>query len=87
MNRQCEIVQDLLPLYVDEICSPSSRAMVSEHVSSCADCAAVLRRLKNSEIEDELVSETTGVLEKQSRLFKRKYGVTPTEYRTQSKNA
>ena len=30
MNRQCEIVQDLLPLYVDDICSPASREMIAE---------------------------------------------------------
>ena len=72
MSRQCEIIQDLLPLYVDEICSPASREMVAEHVSSCSDCAAILAQLKNSEIENELKAETTQIIEKQNKVFKRK---------------
>ena len=35
MNKQCEIVQDLLPLYVDGACSESSAEMVREHLESC----------------------------------------------------
>ena len=72
MSRQCEIVQDLLPLYVDEICSPGSREMIAEHIASCEECAGVLRQLKNTEIENELISEKTDVLQKQEKLFKRK---------------
>ena len=35
MDKQCEIVQDLLPLYVDSACSESSAAMVKEHMETC----------------------------------------------------
>ena len=35
MNRDCEIVQDLLPLYVDGICSHSSAELVETHVRDC----------------------------------------------------
>ena len=75
MSRQCEIVQDLLPLYVDEICSPASREMVRSHLSSCKDCTAVLRQLKNSEIEDGLADEKTEVIEKHNQFFRRKSAV------------
>ena len=72
MNRQCEIVQDLLPLYVDDICSPASREMIAEHLSTCAECAGMLKSLKNTEIETELITEKNDVLKKQSKVFKRK---------------
>lgn len=38
MKRECEIVRDLIPLYVDDIASESSREFVDEHCESCAQC-------------------------------------------------
>lgn len=40
MKLTCEIVQDLLSLYADELCSPGSRAAVEEHLKDCPDCRA-----------------------------------------------
>ena len=37
-----DIVQDLLPLYHDGICSEKSRAAVEEHLRTCEDCRAAL---------------------------------------------
>ena len=37
-----EIVQDLLPLYHDGVCSEKSRAAVEEHLKTCEDCRAAL---------------------------------------------
>ncbi len=36
--KQCGIIQDLLPLYIDDAVSPESRALVEEHLATCADC-------------------------------------------------
>lgn len=38
MKLSCEIVQDLLPLYIDEVCSPGSRAAVEAHMKECESC-------------------------------------------------
>lgn len=37
-TKHCEVIQDLLPLYIDNICSEESRHMVSEHLEGCAAC-------------------------------------------------
>ena len=37
-----EIVQDLLPLYRDGVCSEKSRAAVEEHLKTCGTCRAAL---------------------------------------------
>ena len=37
MNK-CNVIRDLLPLYVDEVCSEDSREMVEEHISTCQEC-------------------------------------------------
>ncbi len=72
MNNQCELVQDLLPLYIDNICSETSRKIVDDHLSGCSECAAVLGALKKTEVIDELSTEKTDVIRQQSRFFKRK---------------
>ncbi len=47
MSRvNCDIVRDLLPSYLDGICSESSRKAVEQHTSECRECQASLERLK-----------------------------------------
>ena len=50
MNQQpnCEIIRDLLPLYIDNACSPSSRALVEEHLASCAECRNIYDKMRTS---------------------------------------
>ncbi|MBO5281717.1 MAG: zf-HC2 domain-containing protein [Lachnospiraceae bacterium] len=62
--RECEIVQDLLPLYHDEACSGSSRKYVEAHISACAECQAMLERLENHTVEDMVTIETKEVLKR-----------------------
>lgn len=38
MKVTCEIIEDLLPLYVDEVCSAQSRQAVEEHLRECEKC-------------------------------------------------
>ena len=38
----CGIIQDLLPLYHDGVCSDKSRAAVEEHLQTCEACRAAL---------------------------------------------
>ena len=38
----CDIIQDLLPLYHDGVCSEGSRAAVKEHLTACEDCRRLL---------------------------------------------
>ena len=34
-DETCNIVQDLLPLYYDDVCSPSSKRLVEKHLKTC----------------------------------------------------
>ena len=72
MNKECEIVRDLLPLYVDDACSASSREIIDEHLKTCPDCAAYLEQIRASEAEEELKEEKTLVIKNQARRFKRR---------------
>ncbi len=62
MAISCDVVRDLLPLYVDGLCSDESRALVEEHVRTCPACAKTLARLRDSACEDSLRQETANVL-------------------------
>lgn len=52
----CKITEDLLPLYVDNTCSPGSREYVKEHVKTCPACKALLESMKQP-VEIELPRE------------------------------
>ena len=40
MNYPCNMIKDLLPLYVDNVCSEESKEIVEQHLSKCSDCKA-----------------------------------------------
>lgn len=46
MKTSCSVIQDLLPLYAEELTSEESKALVEEHLPDCGDCRAMLEELK-----------------------------------------
>ena len=72
MDKQCEIVQDLLPLYVDGACSESSAAMVKEHLETCPECKALYEKLCSDAGEETLKAEMVGVVAKHEKKVKKK---------------
>lgn len=48
MKLNCSIVDDILPLYVENICSEDSRAALEGHLQECAFCREKLARMKDS---------------------------------------
>ena len=38
MKLPCDIVQDLLPLYEDNLCSQATREAIEEHLRECETC-------------------------------------------------
>lgn len=43
MKMSCEIIQDLLPLYCDGVCSQDSRQAIEMHLEECEKCRADMR--------------------------------------------
>ena len=72
MNRECEIIRDILPLYVDDACSAASREIVDEHLKECAACTEELARIRESEIENHLAAEKEDVIRYQKKKFSRR---------------
>lgn len=71
MNKlSCEVIQDILPLYHDGVCSEQSRKLVDEHISSCATCKKMLNSLVEEELDGALRKETQEVLKKHAKKEK-----------------
>lgn len=51
-NPNCNIVKDLLPLYIDDVLSQESKEFVEQHIKECAGCRAELDLLKKVIPED-----------------------------------
>lgn len=43
----CNIVKDLIPLYIDGCCSEESEKIVKEHIRDCDDCKKLLENMKS----------------------------------------
>ena len=42
MKITCDVIQDLMPSYIDGILSEDSRALVEEHMGTCQECRKML---------------------------------------------
>lgn len=70
MKLSCDIVQDLLPLYEDEVCSPGSRAAVEAHLQTCESCREYRESVKKMP-EVDTVSDGPEEKKRAKRLFHR----------------
>ena len=52
-KKNCDIIKDLLPSYVDGICSEASKLWIEEHLAECEMCRQTMEMLKNTEISAE----------------------------------
>lgn len=42
----CEIIKDLIPLYIDGCCSEESEKVVEEHINGCDECKKLIEEMK-----------------------------------------
>lgn len=55
MKIPCNIVQDLLPSYIDELCSEETRKQVGEHLENCQVCGDKYKEMKGELLEEAKV--------------------------------
>ena len=72
MSKECDIVRDLLPLYVDNVVSDTSREIIEEHLSDCDGCKEYLKKLRDEELESHLKEEKKAVIEYGTRQFRKR---------------
>lgn len=77
MKVDCKIIEDMLPLYLDGVCSIPTKQMVEEHLAECENC----KKLKDSmqgvsvpSVEAESI-EAKKVLKKGFKKIRIRWGV------------
>lgn len=48
MSEKCEIVRDLLPMYIDDLTSKESNEFINKHLLTCSECTDYYNNLKES---------------------------------------
>lgn len=59
---ECNVIRDLLPLYIDGCCSQESIKLVEDHISNCRDCKDLIEIMKipADAVEQEPVPKNFG---------------------------
>lgn len=65
--NDCEIVRDLIPLYVENMASESSKKLVDRHIAACPDCGGVMKHAA----ENKIVVNSAEPLKKMKRGLRR----------------
>ena len=50
----CKVIQDLLPLYVDDCCSEESAELVRKHLNDCPQCKRIKCEMESRTEEDHI---------------------------------
>jgi len=69
--NECNIVQDLLPLYADELASPDSVEFIRRHTAWCAECSGAWERI-STRLPDVTPAEEVASYKRSLRRGKRK---------------
>lgn len=70
MNKDCSIVQDLLPLYAEDMLREETKEFVDAHLAQCAPCRAELAALKADVTPTPVNAQPLRSLKKQLRRKK-----------------
>ena len=68
---KCEVIKDLLPLYVDEVVSDESRSLIEEHLKECSGCREYCQQLREGlpeEVDMEFPDETASLRKIKRRI-------------------
>lgn len=66
IKRECKVVQDLLPNYIEKLTSEETNSYVNEHISSCDDCKKVM-----VDMQEKIKTSNPKRQEKAVKFFKK----------------
>lgn len=72
MNNECDIVRDLLPLYLDDVCSDASRKFIETHLKNCEKCNAEFNIMSEVSKEANNKKEEKNAFKNFSKSMKKK---------------
>ena len=73
MKLPCKIVEDMMPMYYDGVCSDESGILIEEHLQNCTQCSRLLSELCTEiEISENQVDDLKPLEEIQKKWKKSK---------------
>jgi len=74
MKIACDIIKDLLPLYIEGMVSETSKKEIAMHFDECADCKAVYEQMTAPKPEIHFNTEPAKSFKKYIKKEKRRFG-------------
>lgn len=70
-NISCSVIEDILPLYIDEICNYDTKKLVEEHLKNCDKCQEKYRQMTGTIVtESEIPTPEEKKIKKSIRKMK-----------------
>ena len=63
MKNECKIVQDMLPLYLENMVSDETAAFIKEHLDGCTQCTAELESMRSGKGMEQNANKTASLTE------------------------
>lgn len=54
MKYDCELIKDIMPIYIDEALSDKSKEIVKEHLNECKECNDIYQKTKDRVVDRNL---------------------------------
>ena len=64
----CDIVKDIIPMYIDGCCSEASSKALEEHIYTCAECKKIYEDMKSSK-EADLIMKAQNKIKKRKTIL------------------
>ncbi len=45
-NKECNIIRDLLPSYIENLTSDDTNTYIENHIKECSDCSTAIKNMK-----------------------------------------
>ena len=71
MKLDCHVIEDLLPLYQDQVCSEESQALVEEHLRDCESCSRLLKAMGEPEERKPIYKDEAKPIEDVSKAVRK----------------
>lgn len=71
MKLSCKVIEDILPMYYDGVCSEESAALVEEHIKECPQCSHILAELRSDIVAPQKNVDDIKPLKKIQKSYKR----------------
>ena len=72
MRLPCKVVEDLLPIYYDEVCSEETKEIVEEHLLCCDSCKQKLKFIEDDIVIPKQDREAVNILKNIKKEMKAK---------------